>query len=34
MCFLYSSRVVAPMQRSSPRPSMGFSRLPASSQGA
>ena len=29
MCFLYSSRVVAPMQRSSPRPNIGFSRLPA-----
>ena len=28
--FLYSSRVVAPMQCSSPRASMGFSRLPAS----
>ena len=29
-CFRYSSRVVAPMQWSSPRASMGFSRLPAS----
>mmetsp|Transcript_19181 Transcript_19181/g.48753 ORF Transcript_19181/g.48753 Transcript_19181/m.48753 type:complete len:246 (-) Transcript_19181:664-1401(-) len=30
MYLRYSSRVVAPMQRSSPRPSMGLSRLPAS----
>ena len=29
-CFLYSLRVVAPMQRSSPRASAGFSRLAAS----
>mmetsp|Transcript_2127 Transcript_2127/g.6346 ORF Transcript_2127/g.6346 Transcript_2127/m.6346 type:complete len:225 (+) Transcript_2127:1769-2443(+) len=28
--FRYSSRVVAPMQRSSPRASIGFKRLPAS----
>ena len=30
MCLRYSSSVVAPMQCSSPRASMGFSRLPAS----
>ena len=30
MYWRYSSRVVAPMHRSSPRPSMGLSRLPAS----
>ncbi len=30
MCFRYSSRVVAPMQCSSPRASAGFSMLPAS----
>mmetsp|Transcript_3709 Transcript_3709/g.10720 ORF Transcript_3709/g.10720 Transcript_3709/m.10720 type:complete len:466 (-) Transcript_3709:276-1673(-) len=30
MYLRYSSRVVAPMQRSSPRPSIGLSRLPAS----
>ena len=30
MCFLYSSRVVAPMQWSSPRASMGLSRFDAS----
>ena len=29
MYLRYSSRVVAPMHRSSPRPSMGFNRLPA-----
>ena len=29
-CFLYSLSVVAPMQRSSPRASAGFSRLAAS----
>jgi hypothetical protein len=27
MCWRYSARVVAPMVRSSPRASMGFSRL-------
>src|SRR5213079_52615 len=30
MCFRYSSSVVAPMQRSSPRASIGFRRLAAS----
>jgi hypothetical protein len=30
LTFLYSSSVVAPMQRSSPRASIGFSRLAAS----
>jgi len=30
MYLRYSSSVVAPMQRSSPRPSIGLSKLPAS----
>src|SRR4029077_15407550 len=30
MCWRYSSRVVAPIARSSPRASIGFSMLPAS----